>query len=82
MDHAFGKLIKNYILVYLYYITTFYKSRKDHIHHLRQIFEKCTQFGIFINPKKSIFKVNQGKLLGHIIFVEGLVIDPDRVKSI
>jgi len=40
------------------------------------------EFGISINPKKSIFMVNQGKLLCHIISEEGLVIDLDRVKAI
>jgi len=67
MDHAFGDLINNIILVYLDDITKFFKRRKDHLEHLRQVFEKCMEFGISINPKKSIFMVNQGKLLGHII---------------
>jgi len=40
------------------------------------------KFGISINPKKSIFMVNQGKLLGHIISEEELAIDLDRVKAI
>lgn len=40
------------------------------------------KFGISLNPKKSIFMVNQGKLLGHIVSGEGLSIDQDWVKAI
>lgn len=82
MDHAFGELINNTILIYLDDITVFFKNRQDHLIHLRQIFDKCMKFGIFLNSKKSIFMVNQGKLLGHIMSGEGLAIDPDWVKAI
>lgn len=40
------------------------------------------QFGISINPKKSIFVGNQGKVLGHIISREGLVINPNKYWDI
>jgi len=35
-----------------------------------------------LNPSKSIFKVTQGKLLGHIISDRGISIDPKRVVVI
>jgi len=50
MDHAFGELINKTILVYLDDIIVFSKSRKDHLEHIRQVFEKCMKFGISINP--------------------------------
>ena len=40
------------------------------------------KFGIFLNPKKSIFMVNQEKLLGHMVSNEGLATDPNMVKAI
>jgi len=58
MDYAFGDLINKIILIYLDDITMFFKSREDHLHHLMQVFEKCIEIGISINPKKSIFMVN------------------------
>ena len=82
MDHAFGEIINKIILFYLDDITVFSKSRKDHLEHLRQVFQKCMKFGISINLKKYVFMVKQGKLLGHIISKELLAIDLDRVKAI
>ena len=37
---------------------------------------------ISLNPKKSIFAVIEGKLLGFIVSKEGMIIDLERTKSI
>ena len=35
-----------------------------------------------MNPAKSIFGVDEGKLLGHIISKDGVKVDPERVEAI
>jgi len=55
MDHAFGELINNIILIYLDDIIFFSKRKSDHLEHLRQVFKKCMEFGISINPKNQFF---------------------------
>ena len=35
-----------------------------------------------MNPKKSNFALEEGKLLGHIISKDGIKIDPSRVEAI
>jgi len=55
-----------FIVIYLDDITLFYKIDEDHLFHLKSIFEKCRKFGIYLNPKKFIFSVEEGTLLGHI----------------
>jgi hypothetical protein len=35
-----------------------------------------------LNPKKSIFAVEQGKLLGFIVSSDGMIIDPERTQFI
>jgi hypothetical protein len=39
-------------------------------------------FNISLNPKKSHFRVEERKLLGHIISREGIKIEPSRVEGI
>jgi len=48
----------------------------------KRVFEKCRRFGISLNPKKSNFGMEEGKLFGHIISKEGIKIDPNRVDAI
>ena len=40
------------------------------------------KYGISLNPKKSLFGLEEGKLLGHIISKDGIRIDPDRIRAI
>jgi hypothetical protein len=82
MDVAFRGLINKCVVVYLDDVTVYSKNREEHIQHLTQIFERCRKYGISLNPKKTIFGVEEGKLLGHIISQAGIHIDPERVKSI
>ena len=57
-------------------------SDDENLHHLRVFFHLCRNFGIYLNPKKSLFSMDEGKLLGHIISKDGIRIDPSRVEEI
>ena len=46
------------------------------------MFLKCRKYGISLNPKKSLFGLEEGKLLGHIISKDGIRIDPTRIEAI
>jgi hypothetical protein len=80
MDVAFRGLINRCVVVYLDDVTVYSKNKEDHIQHLTQIFERCRKYSISLNPKKTIFDVEEGKMLGHIISQAGIHIDPERVK--
>jgi hypothetical protein len=72
MDYSFRDLIKKLIEIHQDDLTTISKKITQHIQHLRMIFQKCGEYGISLNPKKSIFGVDKGKLLGHIISKDGM----------
>jgi hypothetical protein len=82
MDHAFSGLIGKFMADYKHDLTMNSKTRGDHIHHLRKVFEICRLYGVSLNPKKCLFVVTQGKLLGHIVCKEEIYIDSERVKAI
>ena len=82
MDIAFQGIINKSMVVYLDDVIVYSKNREEHIQHLTQIFERCRRYGISLSPKKTIFSVEEGKMLGHIISQAGIHIDPERIKSI
>ena len=82
MDIAFRGLINRSMVVYLDDITMYSKNQDDHIPHLKAIFEQCRQYGISLNPKKSIFAIEEGSLLGFLIYPDGIAIDPGRIEAI
>ena len=82
MDYAFKGLIGKFIEIYQDDLTVFSKDGINHVNHLRQVFDRCREYGISLNPAKSVFGVTEGKLLGHIISKDGIKIDPERVEAI
>ena len=60
----------------------FSKSDVEHIEHLCQTFEKCRRYGLSLNPQNSIFALEEGKLLGHMVTKERVKIDTIRVEVI
>jgi hypothetical protein len=82
MDIDFHGLINQSVMVYLDDVTVFSKNKKDHLSHLRVVLERCRKFDISLNPKKSVFVVEQGKLLGFIVSKDGMIIDPERTQAI
>eukprot|EP00253_Pinus_taeda_P006472 PITA_06472 len=55
---------------------------EEHLYHLKIVFQRCIKYGISLNSKKSLFAMDEGKLLGHIISKDGIRIDPARVEAI
>ena len=82
MDISFLEELGYFIIIYLDDITVFSKTDEEHLEDLRIVFEKCRKFGLSLNPKKTMFGLQEGKLLGHIISEEGIKIDPKRIDGI
>jgi ribonuclease HI len=82
MDISFRGLINHSIVVYLDDVTVYSKNKNDHLAHLRAVLLRCRKYSISLNPKKSIFVVEQGKLLGFIVSSDGMIIDPERTQVI
>jgi hypothetical protein len=71
-----------FIVIYLDDITMYSDSEEQHLKHLKKVFQKCRKFGISLNPKKSHFGMQEGKMLGDIVSKEGIKIDPNKVEGI
>ena len=55
---------------------------RTHLIDLGPIIDRMEQFILCLNPKKCAFGVTSGKLLGYIIFVKGIEVDPEKVQAI
>jgi hypothetical protein len=80
MDHAFKYLIGKLMVDYQDNLTVHSKLRERHIKHLKQVFEKCRMYGIYLNPPKKLFFITEGNLLGHIESKEGIYVDSEIIK--
>ena len=67
MDISFIGERDKFMVFYLDDVIIFSKFDEDHMIHLKQTFEKCHRFGLSLNPIKSHFGMQEGKILGHIV---------------
>ena len=72
------KILKNYVDDILV------KSHDlmDHLADLEKVFDRLAKYHLMLNPKKCVFGVTSGKLLGFIVSRRGIEIDPQRIKAI
>lgn len=82
IDIVFRGLIRQSVVVYLDDVNVFSRKWSDHICHLKKIFEWCRKYRISLKPKKNIFAVSEGNLLGHTIARSGIKVDPKWVRMI
>ena len=82
MNYAFKELIGKIIEIYQDDLTIFSKQIMSHVIHLKKVFEICMKYGISSNPTKSVLGIEEGKLLGYIIFKYGVKVEPKRIEEI
>jgi hypothetical protein len=72
MDFSFIDIKGKIIEIYLDDHTLLSKEISARFNNLRQVFDRCRRYGISLNPKKTLFGVDKGNLLGHTIYKEGI----------
>jgi hypothetical protein len=81
MSFSFHEL-KHAVKDYLDDLASRSHKRAYHQAHLQLIFERCLYYQILLNPNKCIFCVTSGHLLGFIVSMTGIMVDPIKVEAI
>jgi hypothetical protein len=58
---------------------TIFSLLKDHVKVLRLMLDMCRKCQISLNIKKCIFNAPFGILLGHVVCIHGLLVDPAKI---
>ena len=62
MCHTFKYFLRSFLEVYVDNLCVHSQHRMDYLSQLRAIFEKCQLYWLYLNPKKCVFMVRQGKI--------------------
>ncbi|MCO5595991.1 hypothetical protein L7F22_050043 [Adiantum nelumboides] len=81
MSEIFGPYLTDFMRIYLDDLSVF-GSQQEHLKHMRLCFLKCREVHFSLNLLKCAFAVHSGRLLGHIIFENGIAVDPDKIAAI
>lgn len=82
MTLIFHEMIHKTVEDYVDNILVKYRKRRDHIAALSAIFDRLEEYKVCLNPKKCLFDVQLGKLLGYIVSMRWIEIDLSKVEEI
>ena len=82
MTLIFGDMLHKQVEDYVDDLVVKAKSSVEHLLHLRQVFERCKEYNLRVNPSKCAFGVSLGMFLGFLIHKRGIDLDPTKAKVI
>ena len=77
-----GDILYKEVEVYVDDMMVKSEMREGHFEALDKFLAGQEKYNIRLNPKKCVFGVTSGKLLGHIVSERGIEVDSDKIKAI
>lgn len=75
-------MIDQFIYVYLDDILIFSRSLQEHVQHVRRVLQRLLENGLFVKAEKCVFHAQSVPFLGHIVSVEGVRMDPEKIQAV
>lgn len=82
MECVLRNLTYKICLIYLDDILVYSRTFKDHLCHLRQVFDRLRHANLKLKPSKCKFACPQVKYLGHVVSPEGIAPDDDKISAV
>ncbi|CAI7841259.1 unnamed protein product [Closterium sp. NIES-53] len=81
MNHILRPLLDECVVVYLDDILIYSRDMKQHIEHLRHVFELLRREKFYVKLSKSEFALNKVQFLGQMVSAQGVHVDPKKIEA-
>jgi hypothetical protein len=82
MNDIFREYMDKFVMVYLDDILIFSKNQEDHDKHVRLVFAKLREHGLYAKLEKCQFDKSLVEFLGYVISPDGVSMDKSKVETI
>ncbi|GJP43592.1 hypothetical protein CLOM_g3035 [Closterium sp. NIES-68] len=82
MNHILRPLLDECVVVYLDDILIYSRDMKQHVEHLRRVFEILRRERFYVKLSKSEFALEKVQFLGHMVSAQGVHVDPKKIKAV
>ncbi|GJP42002.1 hypothetical protein CLOM_g1600 [Closterium sp. NIES-68] len=82
MNHILRPLLDECVVVYLDDILIYSRDMKQHVEHLRRVFEILRREGFYVKLSKSKFALEKVQFPGHMVSAQGVHVDPKKIEAV
>ncbi|GJP78049.1 hypothetical protein CLOP_g8378, partial [Closterium sp. NIES-67] len=82
MNHILRPLLDECVVAYLDDILIYSRDMKQHVEHLRRVFEILRRERFYVKLSKSEFALEKVQFLGHMVSTQGVHVDPKKIEAV
>ena len=82
MNRVFHPYLDQFVVVFIDDILVYSKDAQEHEQHLRMVLQILREKKLFTKLSKCDFWHKEVSFLGHIVFAEGIRVDPAKIEAI
>ncbi|GJP78909.1 hypothetical protein CLOP_g9173, partial [Closterium sp. NIES-67] len=82
MNHILRPLLDECVVVYLDDILIYSHDMKQHVEHLRRVFEILRRERFYVKLSKSEFALKKVQFLEHMMSAQGVHVDPNKIEAV
>jgi hypothetical protein len=82
MNTIFAPMLRKFVLVFMDDILVYSRNLQEHANHLKQVFQLLQDNQLYIKQSKCSFTQPQLEYLGHIIGVNGVATDREKITTV
>ena len=79
MNRVFHEYLDHFVIVFIDDILIYSKSQEEHENHLRIVLQILRERKLYAKLKKCEFWLNKVVFLGHVISMDGITVDPNKI---
>jgi hypothetical protein len=82
MNSVFMPKLDKFVVVFIDDILIYSKNEEEHVKHLRIVLTLLREHQLYAKFSKCMFWLEEIQFLGHVLFANGIAVDPSKVKDI
>ena len=82
MNSLFRPYLDQFIVVFIDDILVYFRDEQEHEQHLKIVLQTLREKKLYAKLSKCDFWLNEVSFLGHIVFIEGIRVDPTKIEVV
>ena len=82
MHRIFCPYLDRFFVVFVDDILIYSRSEEEHEEHLRTVLQALREHQLYAKASKCEFCLKEVKFLGHVVFEDGVSVDPSKVEAV